>query len=176
MVVEHRIKNVQKEINKKGVVMARNRKVTQEILSSMRMLRDNGVKASMIAEALGFSKWVVYQGMNADWDFNKYKQRTAAIHKTQTLNNIVSAPNEEHHTEEFMSEHLEKQNALIQKLIDVVLPLSNRLLGVSEHLRMNGGMVKDTNRILSRIASAFEHIDKELTSSDSKEQDYQKSA
>jgi len=176
MVVGHRIKNVQKEINKKGVVMARNRKVTQEILSSMRMLRDNGVKASMIAEALGFSKWVVYQGMNSDWDFNKYKQRTAALNKTQTLNNIVSAPNEAHHTEEFMSEHLEKQNALIQKLIDVVLPLSNRLLGVSEHLRMNGGMVKDTNRILSRIASAFEHIDKELTSSDSKEQDYQKSA
>ena len=113
--------------------------------------------------------------MNADWDYNKYKQRTAALHKTQTLNNVVSAPNEAH-TEEFVSEHLKKQNALIQELIDVVLPLSNRLLGVSEHLRMNGGMVKDTNRILSRIASAFEHIDKELTSSDSKEQDYQKSA
>jgi len=52
------------------------RKITVEAIASMKMLYDQGVKVSMIAEVLGISNWTVYQVRNADWDFDSYKDRT----------------------------------------------------------------------------------------------------
>ena len=52
------------------------RKITVDAIASMKMLFEQGVKVSMIAEVLGISNWTVYQVRNADWDFDSYKDRT----------------------------------------------------------------------------------------------------
>ena len=52
------------------------RKITADAIASMKMLFEQGVKVSMIAEVLGISNWTVYQVRNADWDFDSYKDRT----------------------------------------------------------------------------------------------------
>jgi len=55
--------------------MARKKRVTSDVLSSMKMLHTQGVKVSMIAKVLGFSNWTVYQGLNAGWDFDTYRTK-----------------------------------------------------------------------------------------------------
>ena len=52
------------------------RKITADAIASMKMLFEQGVKVSMIAEVLGISNWTVYQVRNSDWDFDSYKDRT----------------------------------------------------------------------------------------------------
>ena len=59
-------------------IMAPKRKVTYEVIESMKMLHDQGVKVSMIADVLKFSKWTVYQAKNAEWNLSKYIKKTRA--------------------------------------------------------------------------------------------------
>ena len=65
--------------------MARKRKVTSEVIESMKMLHDQGVKVAMIADVLSFSKWTVYQAKNADWNLDKYVETLTLMLKRKTL-------------------------------------------------------------------------------------------
>jgi|TARA_Y100000034_G_scaffold91973_1_gene111050 hypothetical protein len=66
--------------------MSRNKPVTAKVLEGMKMLHEQGVKVSMIADVFGYTAWTVYKGRDANWDFSTYKKdaktRLAGIRKS----------------------------------------------------------------------------------------------
>jgi hypothetical protein len=128
------------------IVMARKRKVTSEVIESMKMLHDQGVKVSMIADVLSFSKWTVYQAKNADWNLDTYVTKTRA--------------------------HFEAQKKDVRDT-SIVLSSSTSLNGESSviptesltahKLTSIAGGIVEINRTLGQLVSIFQHIDDELT-------------
>ena len=132
--------------------MARKRKVTTEVIESMRMLHDQGVKVSMIADVLSFSKWTVYQAKNADWNLDKYVAKRNAhfeaqkkdVRDTSILNgesSVIPPDNTAYFS-----------NLTENGFADTV----NKLTSIA------GGIV-EINRTLAQLVSIFQHIDDELT-------------
>jgi len=133
-------------------IMARKRKVTTEVIESMRMLHDQGVKVSMIADVLSFSKWTVYQAKNADWNLDKYVAKRNAhfeaqkkdVRDTSILNgesSVIPPDNTAYFS-----------NLTENGFADTV----NKLTSIA------GGIV-EINRTLAQLVSIFQHIDDELT-------------
>ena len=132
--------------------MARKRKVTTEVIESMRMLHDQGVKVAMIADVLSFSKWTVYQAKNADWNLDTYVTKTRAhfeaqkkdVRDTSILNgesSVIPPDNTAYFS-----------NLTENGFTDTV----NKLTSIA------GGIV-EINRTLAQLVSIFQHIDDELT-------------
>jgi hypothetical protein len=132
--------------------MARKRKVTTEVIESMRMLHDQGVKVAMIADVLSFSKWTVYQAKNADWNLDKYVAKRNAYFEAQkkdvrdtSILNGESSVIPPDNTAYF-------SNLTENGFTDTV----NKLTSIA------GGIV-EINRTLAQLVSIFQHIDDELT-------------
>ena len=126
--------------------MARKRKVTPEVIESMKMLHDQGVKVAMIADVLSFSKWTVYQAKNADWNMDKY---------ITTRNAHFDAQKKE----------VKDTSVLLSSNIPLngessVLPTES--LTAHKLTSIAGGIV-EINRTLGQLVSIFQHIDDELT-------------
>jgi len=143
-------------------IMARKRKVTPAVIESMKMLHDQGVKVSMIADVLKFSKWTVYQAKNAEWNLSKYIKKTRAHFDFQKKEvkdtSIVLSANSRLNGEDSTTisndivalaylEHLTKSGFL-----DTIKTLNTINRGINE-----------INRNLGRIELIFKHIDDELT-------------
>ena len=133
-------------------IMARKRKVTTEVIESMRMLHDQGVKVAMIADVLSFSKWTVYQAKNADWNLDKYVAKRNAYFEAQkkdvrdtSILNGESSVIPPDNTAYF-------SNLTENGFTDTV----NKLTSIA------GGIV-EINRTLAQLVSIFQHIDDELT-------------
>ena len=140
-------------------IMARKRKVTPAVIESMKMLHDQGVKVSMIADVLKFSKWTVYQAKNAEWNLSKYIKKTRAHFDFQKKEvkdtSIVLSANSRLNGEDSTIEsndlaHLE--NLTLNGFVDTVSKLSAIHSGIFE-----------ITKTLKRIESIFNHIDDELT-------------
>ena len=132
--------------------MARKRKVTPEVIESMKMLHDQGVKVAMIADVLSFSKWTVYQAKNADWNLDKYVAKRNAYFEAQkkdvrdtSILNGESSVIPPDNTAYF-------SNLTENGFTDTV----NKLTSIA------GGIV-EINRTLAQLVSIFQHIDDELT-------------
>ena len=126
--------------------MARKRKVTPEVIESMKMLHDQGVKVAMIADVLSFSKWTVYQAKNADWNMDKY---------ITTRNAHFDAQKKE----------VKDTSVLLSSNIPLngessALPTES--LTAYKLTSIAGGIV-EINRTLGQLVSIFQHIDDELT-------------
>ena len=132
--------------------MPRKRKVTSEVIESMKMLHDQGVKVAMIADVLSFSKWTVYQAKNADWNLDKYVAKRNAYFEAQkkdvrdtSILNGESSVIPPDNTAYF-------SNLTENGFTDTV----NKLTSIA------GGIV-EINRTLAQLVSIFQHIDDELT-------------
>ena len=127
-------------------IMARKRKVTPEVIESMKMLHDQGVTVSMIADVLKFSKWTVYQAKNAEWNLSKYIKQTRAHFDAQ-------------------KKEVKDTSVLLSSNIPLngessALPTES--LTAYKLTSIAGGIV-EINRTLGQLVSIFQHIDDELT-------------
>ena len=134
-------------------IMAPKRKVTYEVIESMKMLHNQGVRVAMIANVLGFSNWTVYQARNAGWNLNKYKQQTRAHFEAQKKDvkdtSVSSSSNSSLNGE---SSVIPSSNLTPDMFADTV----NKLTSIA------GGIV-EINRTIGQLVSIFQHIDDELT-------------
>ena len=141
------------------IVMARKRKVTSEVIESMKMLHDQGVKVAMIADVLSFSKWTVYQAKNADWNLDTYVTKTRAHFEAQKKDvrdtSIVLSS----------SASLNGESSVIPT--DGLLNLSKLTLeGFVDTVRSLDRVCAEVHNInvtLRRLEKTFQHIDDELT-------------
>ena len=131
--------------------MARKKRVTSDVLSSMKMLHTQGVKVSMIAKVLGFSNWTVYQGLNAGWDFDTYrtKQREHFDKQAkQVKSNGVT-----------MNDDVSFTVAPVG--VDMASTGVSELGLVSDKLTSIAGGLVEINRNLGQLVSIFQRIDDE---------------
>jgi hypothetical protein len=141
------------------IVMARKRKVTSEVIESMKMLHDQGVKVAMIADVLSFSKWTVYQAKNADWNLDKYVEKRNAhfdaqkkdVRDTSILLSSSTSLNGE------SSVIPTDDSAYLSNLT------SNGFTDTINKLTSIAGGIVEINRTLGQLVSIFQHIDDELT-------------
>ena len=138
--------------------MPRKRKVTSEVIESMKMLHDQGVKVAMIADVLSFSKWTVYQAKNADWNLDTYVTKTRAHFEAQKdvrdTSIVLSS-----------STSLNGESSVIPT--DGLSNLSKLTLeGFVDTVRSLDRVCAETHNInvtLRRLEKTFQHIDDELT-------------
>ena len=137
--------------------MARKKRVTSDVLSSMKMLHTQGVKVSMIAKVLGFSNWTVYQGLNADWDFDTYrtKQREHFDKQAkQVKSNGVTMNDDVSFTVAPVGVDMASTgNPTVSGVSELGL-VSDKLTSIA------GGLV-EINRNLGQLVSIFQRIDDE---------------
>ena len=141
------------------IVMARKRKVTSEVIESMKMLHDQGVKVAMIADVLSFSKWTVYQAKNADWNLDKYVEKRNAhfdaqkkdVKDTSILLSSSTSLNGE--SSVIPTDGLSNLSKLtLEGFVDTVRSLDRVC-----------AEVHNINVTLRRLEKTFQHIDDELT-------------
>ena len=139
--------------------MARKRKVTSEVIESMKMLHDQGVKVSMIADVLSFSKWTVYQAKNADWNLDKYVEKRNAhfdaqkkdVRDTSILLSSSTSLNGE--SSVIPTDGLSNLSKLtLEGFVDTVRSLDRVC-----------AEIHNINVTLRRLEKTFQHIDDELT-------------
>jgi len=136
------------------------RKITVEAIASMKMLYDQGVKVSMIAEVLGISNWTVYQVRNADWDFDSYKDRTRAHFDKQKKSvkrdalitepnalGLTTNPDTQGEASDEWGTYLTEQNGTVS--IGAYSPVAERLQGVITQLTQ-------LNTTFEKLLSFFE--------------------
>jgi len=137
--------------------MARKKRVTSDVLSSMKMLHTQGVKVSMIAKVLGFSNWTVYQGLNADWDFDTYrtKQREHFDKQAkQVKSNGVTMNDDVSFTVAPVGVDTASTGNLTVSGVSELGLVSDKLTSIA------GGLV-EINRNLGQLVSIFQSIDDE---------------
>ena len=137
--------------------MARKKRVTSDVLSSMKMLHTQGVKVSMIAKVLGFSNWTVYQGLNADWDFDTYrtKQREHFDKQAkQVKSNGVTMNDDVSFTVAPVGVDMASTGNLTVSGVSELGLVSDKLTSIA------GGLV-EINRNLGQLVSIFQRIDDE---------------
>jgi len=137
--------------------MARKKRVTSDVLSSMKMLHTQGVKVSMIAKVLGFSNWTVYQGLNAGWDFDTYrtKQREHFDKQAkQVKSNGVTMNGDTSFTVAPVGVDMASTGNLTVSGISELGLVSDKLTSIA------GGLV-EINRNLGQLVSIFQRIDDE---------------
>jgi|TARA_R110002167_G_scaffold67888_1_gene191764 hypothetical protein len=141
------------------IVMARKRKVTSEVIESMKMLHDQGVKVAMIADVLSFSKWTVYQAKKADWNLDKY---------ITTRNAHFDAQKKDVRDTSILlssSTSLNGESSVIPTdgLSNLSTLASNGFTDTVNKLTSIAGGIVEINRTLGQLVSIFQHIDDELT-------------
>lgn len=137
--------------------MARKRTVTTEVIDSMKMLHDQGVKVAMIANVLGFSKWTVYQVRNANWDVDTYRQRSRAHFDSQRQSVKLDTMNK---NGQIQTENVEGGHSIAHTQESLVLE------GFDTLLENIGQLVTGINRLfvpLTNIESSLNVINRELT-------------
>ena len=137
--------------------MARKKRVTSDVLSSMKMLHTQGVKVSMIAKVLGFSNWTVYQGLNADWDFDTYrtKQREHFDKQAkQVKSNGITMDDDVSFTVAPVGVDMASTGNLTVSGVSELGLVSDKLTSIA------GGLV-EINRNLGQLVSIFQRIDDE---------------
>jgi len=137
--------------------MARKKRVTSDVLSSMKMLHTQGVKVSMIAKVLGFSNWTVYQGLNAGWDFDTYrtKQREHFDKQAkQVKSNGVTMNGDTSFTVAPVGVDMASTGNLTVSGVSELGLVSDKLTSIA------GGLV-EINRNLGQLVSIFQRIDDE---------------
>lgn len=137
--------------------MARKKRVTSDVLSSMKMLHTQGVKVSMIAKVLGFSNWTVYQGLNAGWDFDTYrtKQREHFDKQAkQVKSNGVTMNDDVSFTVAPVGVDTASTGNLTVSGVSELGLVSDKLTSIA------GGLV-EINRNLGQLVSIFQRIDDE---------------
>jgi hypothetical protein len=137
--------------------MARKKRVTSDVLSSMKMLHTQGVKVSMIAKVLGFSNWTVYQGLNAGWDFDTYrtKQREHFDKQAkQVKSNGVTMNDDVSFTVAPVGVDMASTGNLTVSGVSELGLVSDKLTSIA------GGLV-EINRNLGQLVSIFQRIDDE---------------
>ena len=137
--------------------MARKKRVTSDVLSSMKMLHTQGVKVSMIAKVLGFSNWTVYQGLNAGWDFDTYrtKQREHFDKQAkQVKSNGVTMNDDISFTVAPVGVDTASTGNLTVSGVSELGLVSDKLTSIA------GGLV-EINRNLGQLVSIFQSIDDE---------------
>lgn len=137
--------------------MARKKRVTSDVLSSMKMLHTQGVKVSMIAKVLGFSNWTVYQGLNAGWDFDTYrtKQREHFDKQAkQVKSNGVTMNDDVSFTVAPVGVDTASTGNLTVSGVSELGLVSDKLTSIA------GGLV-EINRNLGQLVSIFQSIDDE---------------
>tara|TARA_R100000963_G_C4630227_1_gene95504 strand:+ start:459 stop:872 length:414 start_codon:yes stop_codon:yes gene_type:complete len=137
--------------------MARKKRVTSDVLSSMKMLHTQGVKVSMIAKVLGFSNWTVYQGLNAGWDFDTYrtKQREHFDKQAkQVKSNGVTMNDDISFTVAPVGVDTASTGNLTVSGVSELGLVSDKLTSIA------GGLV-EINRNLGQLVSIFQRIDDE---------------
>ena len=137
--------------------MARKKRVTSDVLSSMKMLHTQGVKVSMIAKVLGFSNWTVYQGLNADWDFDTYrtKQREHFDKQAkQVKSNGITMDDDISFTATPVGVDMASTGNLTVSGVSELGLVSDKLTSIA------GGLV-EINRNLGQLVSIFQRIDDE---------------
>jgi len=137
--------------------MARKKRVTSDVLSSMKMLHTQGVKVSMIAKVLGFSNWTVYQGLNAGWDFDTYrtKQREHFDKQAkQVKSNGVTMNDDVSFTVAPVGVDMASTGNLTVSGVSELGLVSDKLTSIA------GGLV-EINRNLGQLVSIFQSIDDE---------------
>ena len=137
--------------------MARKKRVTSDVLSSMKMLHTQGVKVSMIAKVLGFSNWTVYQGLNAGWDFDTYrtKQREHFDKQAkQVKSNGVTMNDDISFTVAPVGVDMASTGNLTVSGVSELGLVSDKLTSIA------GGLV-EINRNLGQLVSIFQRIDDE---------------
>ena len=116
----------------------------------------------MIAKVLGFSNWTVYQGLNADWDFDTYRTRQRAHfdkQAKQVKSNGVTLDNSG--TVTFSNGDGDTSTAGTLT-VGASSDMLNRQLGVlADKLTSIAGGIVEMNRNLGQLVSLFEHIDDE---------------
>jgi len=144
------------------IVMPRKRKVTSEVIESMKMLHDQGVKVAMIADVLSFSKWTVYQAKNSDWNLDTYVTKTRAHFEAQKKDvrdtSIVLSS----------STSLNGESSVIPSGDSVYFSnlrfiTENGFADTVNKLTSIAGGIVEINRTLAQLVSIFQHIDDELT-------------
>jgi hypothetical protein len=137
--------------------MARKKRVTSDVLSSMKMLHTQRVKVSMIAKVLGFSNWTVYQGLNAGWDFDTYrtKQREHFDKQAkQVKSNGVTMNDDVSFTVAPVGVDMASTGNLTVSGVSELGLVSDKLTSIA------GGLV-EINRNLGQLVSIFQRIDDE---------------
>jgi len=139
--------------------MSRKRKVTSEVIESMKMLHDQGVKVAMIADVLSFSKWTVYQAKNADWNLDKYVETRNAHFDAQkksvkdTSISLSSSTSLNGESSVISTNGLSNLSKLtLEGFSDTVRGLDRVCSGIH-----------NINLTLKRLEKTFKHIDDELT-------------
>ena len=138
--------------------MARKKRVTSDVLSSMKMLHTQGVKVSMIAKVLGFSNWTVYQGLNAGWDFDTYrtKQREHFDKQAKQVksNGVTTMNGDTSFTVAPVGVDMASTGNLTVSGVSELGLVSDKLTSIA------GGLV-EINRNLGQLVSIFQSIDDE---------------
>ena len=137
--------------------MARKKRVTSDVLSSMKMLHTQGVKVSMIAKVLGFSNWTVYQGLNAGWDFDTYRTKQREHFDKQAKHvksNGVTMNDDVSFTVAPVGVDMASTGNLTVSGVSELGLVSDKLTSIA------GGLV-EINRNLGQLVSIFQRIDDE---------------